>query len=166
MADDDHNAAPSDLDWPRIFSDPAWTLHETACYFSWQIPATTGRPDAESQVLPESADPTARRVYRLLKDMAITGDPRIIRMGGWFGDDRIKPVDAMNWAVQRTDFKVPEPIIQQLAHLREAPAQRHARLRRRVEEEKQKGNPAFNKTVAKEEGISVARLKQILDKQD
>lgn len=37
------------------------------------------------------------------------------------------------------------------------------RLFQRVEEERAKGNRAFNKTVAEEEGFSVQRLKQILD---
>lgn len=37
------------------------------------------------------------------------------------------------------------------------------RLYQRVEEERAKGNRAFNKTVAEEEGFSVQRLKQILD---
>ncbi|GIL07048.1 MAG: hypothetical protein BroJett031_35680 [Betaproteobacteria bacterium] len=46
----------------------------------------------------------------------------------------------------------------------ESPEQRQQRLRARVAEEKAKGNGAFLKTIAEEEGISVARLKQILAK--
>lgn len=46
----------------------------------------------------------------------------------------------------------------------ESPEQRRQRLRARVAEEKAKGNRAFLKSIAEEEGVSVARLKQILAK--
>jgi hypothetical protein len=44
----------------------------------------------------------------------------------------------------------------------ESAAQRRERLQKRVDDERAKGNRAFNKTVAEEEGIHVSRLKQIL----
>jgi hypothetical protein len=44
----------------------------------------------------------------------------------------------------------------------ESAAQRRARIKRRVQTEKEKGNRAFLKTVAESEGISVARVKQLL----
>ena len=44
----------------------------------------------------------------------------------------------------------------------ESAAQRRERLQKRVDAERAKGNRAFNKTVAEEEGINVSRLKQIL----
>lgn len=46
----------------------------------------------------------------------------------------------------------------------ETPEERRTRLKKRVIEEKNKGNPAFNKTVAEEEKISIARLQQIVKK--
>lgn len=45
---------------------------------------------------------------------------------------------------------------------KESATQRRARLKKRVQAEKNKGNEAFLKTVAAEEGISVTRLKQLL----
>lgn len=45
----------------------------------------------------------------------------------------------------------------------ESAAQRRSRLKKRVQEYKDKGNKAFLKTAAEDEGISVSRLKQILD---
>jgi len=48
----------------------------------------------------------------------------------------------------------------------EPPDVRRARLQREVDAEKAKGNRAFQKTVAEREGITVARLKQILTKKD
>jgi hypothetical protein len=44
----------------------------------------------------------------------------------------------------------------------ESAAQRRERIKKRVQTEKQKGNRAFLKTVAETEGISVPRLKQLL----
>lgn len=44
----------------------------------------------------------------------------------------------------------------------ESAAQRRERLQKRVDAERARGNGAFNKTVAAEEGIGVSRLKQIL----
>lgn len=44
----------------------------------------------------------------------------------------------------------------------ESAAQRRERIKKRVQTEKQKGNRAFLKTVAESEGISVPRLKQLL----
>jgi hypothetical protein len=44
----------------------------------------------------------------------------------------------------------------------ESAAQRRARIKKRVQTEKDKGNRAFLKTVAEMEGISVPRLKQLL----
>ncbi len=44
----------------------------------------------------------------------------------------------------------------------ESAAQRRERIKKRVQTEKQKGNRAFLKTVAETEGISVSRLKQLL----
>jgi hypothetical protein len=44
----------------------------------------------------------------------------------------------------------------------ESAAQRRERIKKRVQTEKQKGNKAFLKTVAETEGISVPRLKQLL----
>lgn len=46
----------------------------------------------------------------------------------------------------------------------ETPEDRRKRLKSRIREEKAKGTKAFLKVVAKEEGISVSRLKQIIDK--
>ena len=45
---------------------------------------------------------------------------------------------------------------------KESVTQRRARLKKRVRAEKNKGNNAFLKTIAAEEGISVSRLKQLL----
>jgi hypothetical protein len=44
----------------------------------------------------------------------------------------------------------------------ESAVERRERLQKRVNAERAKGNRAFNKTVAEEEGINVSRLKQIL----
>jgi hypothetical protein len=44
----------------------------------------------------------------------------------------------------------------------ESAAQRRERLQKRVDAERARGNRAFNKTVAEEEGINLSRLKQIL----
>jgi len=44
----------------------------------------------------------------------------------------------------------------------ESAARRRARLKKRVQAEKNKGSKTFLKTVAEEEGISVSRLKQLL----
>ncbi len=41
---------------------------------------------------------------------------------------------------------------------------RRERVRKRVEEEKNKGNKAFLKTVAEEEGLSTSRIKQLIKK--
>jgi hypothetical protein len=46
----------------------------------------------------------------------------------------------------------------------ESAALRRARLKKRVQAEKNKGTKAFLKTVAEEENISVQRLKQLLGK--
>ena len=46
----------------------------------------------------------------------------------------------------------------------ESAAQRRARLAKLVREERAKGNQAFLKTVAAKEGISISRLKQLLQK--
>jgi hypothetical protein len=43
----------------------------------------------------------------------------------------------------------------------ESAEQRRARLKKRVQAEKNKGNKTFLKTVAEDEGISVSRLKQL-----
>lgn len=45
----------------------------------------------------------------------------------------------------------------------ESAAQRRERLKKRVQAEKAKGNKAFLKTVSEDEGISVSRLKQLLE---
>jgi hypothetical protein len=45
----------------------------------------------------------------------------------------------------------------------ESAAQRRERLKKRVQAERTKGSKAFLKVVAEEEGISVSRLKQLLD---
>ncbi len=45
----------------------------------------------------------------------------------------------------------------------ESAAQRRERLKRMVQAEKAKGNKAFLKTVSEDEGISVSRLKQLLE---
>jgi len=47
----------------------------------------------------------------------------------------------------------------------ESAAQRRERLKKRVHAEKTKGNKAFLKTVSKDEGISVSRLKQLLNEE-
>ena len=47
----------------------------------------------------------------------------------------------------------------------ESAAQRRTRLKKRVQMEKNKGNKSFLKTVAQEEGISVSRLKQLLQQE-
>jgi hypothetical protein len=47
----------------------------------------------------------------------------------------------------------------------ESATQRRARLKKRVQTEKNKGNKSFLKAVAQEEGISVSRLKQLLQKE-
>jgi hypothetical protein len=44
----------------------------------------------------------------------------------------------------------------------ESAEQRRARIKKQVEAEKAKGNKAFLKTVARAEGFSVSRLKQLL----
>jgi len=48
----------------------------------------------------------------------------------------------------------------------ESKPERQERLRARVQEEKAKGNKAFLATVAKEEGVSVTRIKQLLASSD
>jgi len=47
----------------------------------------------------------------------------------------------------------------------ESAAQRRARLKKRVQAEKNKGTKSFLKAVAQEEGISVSRLKQLLQRE-
>ena len=46
----------------------------------------------------------------------------------------------------------------------ESAAQRRARLKKRVQAERNRGNKTFLKTIAEEEGISLSRLKQLLSK--
>lgn len=75
-------------------------------------------------------------------------------------------------AFEGSTFKVDRRILNRLvdqpvagAGDMESAAQRRARLKKRVQVVKATGNRAFLKTVAKEEGITVSRLKQLLCKE-
>jgi hypothetical protein len=75
------------------------------------------------------------------------------------------PKEYVEWAVSK-GIDIPELLAQQfltkMGDVKESPENRRRRLGDRVLQEKVKGNKAFLKIVANEEGISVSRLKQLI----
>lgn len=145
-------------DYSAWGSYQTWTLIEAACLLANIDPIAAAQFDKN-----RATGGLPARIYSDLKD-AID-----LKQIAWtesrdryIHGRRVTPSDCITWAAAR-QYNVPET----LAHLKrrdpnETPAQRRARLTRRVEEAKKAGNRAFLKTVASEEGITPARLKQIL----
>ena len=69
--------------------------------------------------------------------------------------------DFVHWA-KKMNWNLPGELDNLGPPVEESPVQRRERLKTRVNQEKAKGTRAFLKVVAQEEGISVTRLKQLL----
>jgi hypothetical protein len=135
-----------------------WTLVEASCLLSGiePVPPEQFNKDSRSAGIP-------RTIYADLKDAIDLKQLSFLpSRDAYLRGRRVKPDECVTWAVGRK-YAIPDALLglgkRDPAETRE---QRADRLRRRVAEEKSKGNKAFLKTVAKEEGISETRLKQLL----
>ncbi len=139
-----------------------WTLIEAACLLSREEPVEWQSFNAPDQKTLRA------RIYRDLKDANLLGTLKYYEsLDGTAHHRRVKPDECVTWAAGLPYTSIPEALLDlKKRDPSEIPEQRANRLRRRIEEERGKGNRAFLKTVAKEEGISIGRLKQIRDKQD
>lgn len=76
------------------------------------------------------------------------------------------PKEYVDWAASK-GIEIPDALtklpLARGADRKELPKDRRRRLRARVDEERHKGTKAFLEVVAKEEGLSVSRLKQLID---
>jgi len=89
-----------------------WTVHETACWFAGEVPATDDK-EAHDQVLGANATSKAGVLYRYLKDDVRDGSLRAIP-AGWYGYWRLLPRDAIGWANAR-GLSIAQRLVQMFA---------------------------------------------------
>lgn len=135
-----------------------WTLIEAACLLSGIEPLP---PITFYKVI--EAGGIQVKIYTDLKDAIDLKQIYFAESRNWYlHGRRVKPDECVTWAAGR-GYVIPSGLSELMKRDPNEPhEQRTERLKRRVAEEKSKGNKAFNKTVAKEEGISDSRLKQII----
>ena len=136
-----------------------WTLVEASCLLSGiepVVPPEQFNKDGRTAGIPRS-------IYTDLKDAIDLQQLSFVESRDpYIRGRRVKPDECVTWAIGM-GYTLPEALLGlKKGDPAETREQRTERLRRRVAEEKSKGNRAFNKTVAAEEGIHVTRLKQLL----
>jgi hypothetical protein len=135
-----------------------WTLVESACLLSGIAPV----PPKQFDGAPETGGVPAK-IYADLKNAIDLGQIEFVESRDqFFRGRRVKPDECVTWAAGR-GYAIPAALLcLKKRDPDETAEQRKDRLRRRVAEERAKGNKAPLKTVAKEEGRSVSRVKQLI----
>lgn len=136
-----------------------WTLIEAACLLSGIEPMPAAEFDGNRKT-----GGTPAEIYADMKDAIDLKELDFVETrDGFIQGRRVKPDECVTWAVGR-GFAVPAEFLDlKKRDPNETPQQRAGRLRRWVDDEESKGTKAFFRTVANKEGISPARLRQILD---
>jgi hypothetical protein len=135
-----------------------WTLVEAACLLGGIEPMP-----AEEFNRNRKTGGTPAAIYADMKDAIDLKELDFVETrDGFIQGRRVKPDECVTWAVGR-GYPLPAEFLDlKRRDPNETPQQRAVRLRRWVDDEKSKANPAFLKSVAAAEGISIARLKQII----